>query len=340
MGHAHVARTGQWPTHLSGRCPGYPGRDPARLTALCSAAPRAAGRLVAVPGVVEYRGVDGRAERHAVAVRVTQWMGDRVPRHSAGFRTSQKFFRPPTRRISLELLDLSRLDFEATNNSLETLLDEPGVGRVTIYPVFSKPFCRMLAHRAQSAAQFDRQRSETEKAARSGSRIPCAAAVAVSRCRATAVEESPRVSPNLQRMLDGEPKSLKIRPYLAARACTLAPGSVDDPELPAKIRERFLESLTEQGPSLSVESLKDAAPLFERSLKADLETRAAVELAVASSYIPQAGGQEKARPLADKASAWPDGIGDELPANADGLWACIITIGWKPMCAPRSPGAH
>ena len=79
-----------------------------------------------------------------------------------------------------------------------------------------------------------------------------------------------------KRMLGSEPKSLKIRPYLVARACTLAPDSVDDAELPAKTSAQELQQSANdfgrspnKALSLSVESLQDAAPLFERSLKAD-----------------------------------------------------------------------
>ena len=131
-----------------------------------------------------------------------------------------------------------------------------------------------------------------------------------------------------KRMLDGATNALKMRPYLVARACTLAPDSVDDAELPTKTSAQELQqsanefwSLTEQGALLyRLNRFKDAAPLFERSLKVEPRPGAAVVnwlwLALASHKL---GDKEKARHWLDKAATWLDGIGDELPANADGL---------------------
>jgi serine/threonine-protein kinase len=128
-----------------------------------------------------------------------------------------------------------------------------------------------------------------------------------------------------QLMLDGA-KGSKMRSYLAARACTLAPDAVDDAGLPAAVSSRELLrsatafwSLTERGAlGCRANRSREAVPLLERSLRADHRPGAAVVnwlwLALASHAL---GEREQARRWLEKAGAWLDAVGDELPADAD-----------------------
>ena len=131
-----------------------------------------------------------------------------------------------------------------------------------------------------------------------------------------------------QGMLEGANSALKLRPYLVARACTLAPGSVANAQLPAKVSAGELMasptvfwSLTEQG---AVECrrnrFREAVALFNRSLDVDSRSGPAVLnwlwLALASHNL---GENERARRWLDKADAFLDTVGSEMPANAEDL---------------------
>jgi tetratricopeptide (TPR) repeat protein len=132
-----------------------------------------------------------------------------------------------------------------------------------------------------------------------------------------------------QRMLDGAHNALKLRPYLVGRACTLAPGSVANAELPAKVSAGELManptvfwSLTEQGAvDCRRNRLREAVALFNRSLDVDGRSGTAVVnwlwLALASHKL---GENERARRWLDKADAFLDSVGSELPANAEHLF--------------------
>jgi tetratricopeptide (TPR) repeat protein len=113
-----------------------------------------------------------------------------------------------------------------------------------------------------------------------------------------------------------------LRPYLVARACTLAPDSADDPELPARLsRDELLRSpgafwsLTEQaalqirgGPSSNV------VVLLERSLVADGRPgRAVVSWLWLALANQQGGNAAEARRWLEKASRWLDQQGDRMP---------------------------
>jgi serine/threonine-protein kinase len=129
-----------------------------------------------------------------------------------------------------------------------------------------------------------------------------------------------------QRMLAGAPNALQLRSYLVARACTLAPDSVADANMPARasMAELMLASsafwsLTEQGALLCRQNQpREAMPCFERSLKADERPGSAVLnwlwLSLASHNL---GEKEQARRWLDKANRWLDRLGDAMPANAE-----------------------
>jgi serine/threonine-protein kinase len=123
-------------------------------------------------------------------------------------------------------------------------------------------------------------------------------------------------------------KKFKMRPYLVARACTLAPGAVDDlapvsqlSEVELKAYAKSFWSLTETG-ALALQSNRgqEAAALFEMSLKAEAKPGAAVLnclwLALAHHKL---GNNEQARVWLEKAGAWLDTLGGQFPTNADAL---------------------
>jgi serine/threonine-protein kinase len=120
-----------------------------------------------------------------------------------------------------------------------------------------------------------------------------------------------------------------LRPYLAARACTLAPGSTDDPTQPLRLSAKELESnnergdaqfwaLTEQG-ALAVRAgrFPEALPLLERSLTADGRPGRAVLnwlwLALAHQKL---GKSDEARRWLDKAAEWLDQQGGQMPLES------------------------
>jgi tetratricopeptide (TPR) repeat protein len=115
-----------------------------------------------------------------------------------------------------------------------------------------------------------------------------------------------------------------MRPYLAARACTLAPDSANDPARPANLSRNELQqsgtefwSLTEQA-ALQVRAgrPRDAIPLLERSLTADGRPGRAVLnwLWLALAY-QKLGKAEEARRWLDRAAGWLDQQGDRMPLD-------------------------
>jgi tetratricopeptide (TPR) repeat protein len=128
-------------------------------------------------------------------------------------------------------------------------------------------------------------------------------------------------------MLDAG-RNNKMRAYLVARACTLAPGSVDDLAPVVRVSAGELRStlgafwsLTEQG-ALCYRGgrVQDAVSLFGKSLEAETRPGASVLnwlwLALAHEKF---GATDKARSYLDRAGGWLDSLGGEFPANADAL---------------------
>src|SRR5262249_16465781 len=115
-----------------------------------------------------------------------------------------------------------------------------------------------------------------------------------------------------------------LRPYLAARACTLAPNSADDPARPANLSRNELQqsgtegwSLTEQA-ALQVRAGRagEAVPLLERSLMGDGRRGRAVLnwLWLALAY-QKLGKAEEAQRWLDRAAGWLDQQGDRMPLD-------------------------
>jgi tetratricopeptide (TPR) repeat protein len=121
----------------------------------------------------------------------------------------------------------------------------------------------------------------------------------------------------------------QMRPYLAARACTLAPDSTDDPTQPARLSATDLERDDERGaaPSWALTEQaalhfragrsEEAVPLLERSLVADGRPGRAVLswlwLALARQKM---GKRDEARRWLDKAADWLDQQGGHMPAQS------------------------
>jgi hypothetical protein len=113
-----------------------------------------------------------------------------------------------------------------------------------------------------------------------------------------------------------------MRPYLAAHACTLAPGSTEDPAAPGRLSLEELKankdapwSLTETAALVvRARDFERAGPLLEQSLAADGRPGTAVVswlwLALAHQ---QAGRTEEARRWLGKAASWLDEQGDRMP---------------------------
>jgi tetratricopeptide (TPR) repeat protein len=122
----------------------------------------------------------------------------------------------------------------------------------------------------------------------------------------------------------------KMRSYLAARACTLAPDSADDPELPRRLSQGELQgsknefwSLTEQA-ALHVRAgrFQDAIPLLEASLRVEGRPARAVLswLWLALAYQKQ-GKAAEARRWLKKAVNWLDQQGGQMPLDANSMGA-------------------
>jgi serine/threonine-protein kinase len=120
----------------------------------------------------------------------------------------------------------------------------------------------------------------------------------------------------------------KLRPYLAARACTLASGSVPEMALVAKLAAIVASSevharwwLTEQGAlCCRTKRYQDAVLVLGKSLRATSKPGAQVLnwywLALANYKL---GDQNEARSWLTKAVAWLDSVGEEMPSNANAL---------------------
>jgi serine/threonine-protein kinase len=131
-----------------------------------------------------------------------------------------------------------------------------------------------------------------------------------------------------KRMLEGAPSALQLRSYLVARACTLAPDSVEDPALPELVSKQELEqfrttfwSRTEQGAlHHRAKRYEEAIRMLDRSIQAESRPGAAVLnwLWLALTY-QKLGDVDEARRWLDRAVVFLDAQGDELPANADAL---------------------
>jgi serine/threonine-protein kinase len=123
-------------------------------------------------------------------------------------------------------------------------------------------------------------------------------------------------------------KKKNIRGYLVARMCTLASDPAVDvglsaamggPELMINAKKSW--SLTEQGALYyRTKHFKEALPRFHDSLRAEPKPGAAVLnwlwLALACHQL---GETDEARSWLNKAATWLDGVGMELPSNADAL---------------------
>jgi len=129
-------------------------------------------------------------------------------------------------------------------------------------------------------------------------------------------------------MLEGAAKAPKMRPYLVARAGTLAPDSVEDSMRLLQVSTQKLQqfaksfwSLTEQGAlNYRTNRFKEAVPLLKRSIQEEPKHGAAVVnwLWLALAYHKM-GEPEEARRWLDKAGAWLDSMGNALPGNAADL---------------------
>jgi hypothetical protein len=113
-----------------------------------------------------------------------------------------------------------------------------------------------------------------------------------------------------------------MRPYIAAHACTLAPGSTEDPAAPGRISLEELQangdapwSLTESAALLVRAGHSERAlALLERSLAADGRPgRAVVSWLWLALGYHQAGRTEEARRWLGKAAAWLDQQGGWMP---------------------------
>jgi tetratricopeptide (TPR) repeat protein len=131
-----------------------------------------------------------------------------------------------------------------------------------------------------------------------------------------------------KRMLEGSPKVPRMRGYLVARACTLAPDSVDDAALLSQVSAKELQdaaktfwSLTEQG-ALHYRSnrFREAERSLKQSLRVETRPGASVLnwLWLAMAY-QKMGENDEARHWLNKAASWMDQYGNEMPPNAEVL---------------------
>jgi hypothetical protein len=114
----------------------------------------------------------------------------------------------------------------------------------------------------------------------------------------------------------------KMRSYLAARVCTLAPNSADDPERPGRLSQVELQgsknefwSLTEQA-ALHVRAgrVQEAAPLLEGSLRIDgRPARAVLSWLWLALATQKQGKATEARRWLGKAANWLDQQGGQMP---------------------------
>jgi hypothetical protein len=122
----------------------------------------------------------------------------------------------------------------------------------------------------------------------------------------------------------------QMRPYHAARACTLSPGSREDVVKPHQVSAKELTSnytqfwsLTERGAlSVRIGLVNESVKLLQDSLVADGRPGRAVVnwlwLALAHKQLDQ---PEEARRWLGKAANWLDQQGGRMPADTPGLRA-------------------
>jgi serine/threonine-protein kinase len=137
--------------------------------------------------------------------------------------------------------------------------------------------------------------------------------------------DRPGYTRRCERMIELHGKSLALRSYHVARACTLAPESVADLSLVKRMASKELResaqqfwSLTEQGAlAYRAGRFQDAVLLFERSLRANPKPGAAVLnwlwLSLADERL---GKTDDARQWLEKAQQWLDQYRDGMPPNA------------------------
>lgn len=119
-----------------------------------------------------------------------------------------------------------------------------------------------------------------------------------------------------------------MRPYLVARACTLAPDSADDPELPGRLSSRELLqsrnaywSLTEQAAlAFRAGQFQEAVPLLEGSITADGRPgRAVVNWLWLALVYHRTGKNDEALRQLDKAAGWLDQQGGRMPLETSAM---------------------
>jgi hypothetical protein len=119
-----------------------------------------------------------------------------------------------------------------------------------------------------------------------------------------------------------------MRPYLVARACTLAQDSTADWELPGRLSRNELTrspdafwSLTEQAAlQLRGTQYTEVIKLLERSLAADGRPgRAVVNWLWLALAFQKDGNASEARQWLDKATRWLDQQGDRMPRETADL---------------------
>ncbi len=127
-------------------------------------------------------------------------------------------------------------------------------------------------------------------------------------------------------LLERANKASRIRPYLVARVCTLAPDSVENPLLPSQISADELQrsakefwSLTEQGALHYRENrFEKAKSFFEASLRVEKKRGSAILnwLWLAMTYH-KLNNMSEARKWLEKACHWLDLQGNTLPSNIE-----------------------
>src|SRR5262249_37332611 len=120
----------------------------------------------------------------------------------------------------------------------------------------------------------------------------------------------------------------RMRPYLAARACTLAPGSADATDVPSRLCQDELQrsatafwSLTEQG-ALHVRAgqFQQAIPLLARSLVVDGRPgRAVLNWLWLAIAFEKMGKVDEGRRWRDKAVGWLDQQAGRMPRETTAL---------------------
>jgi hypothetical protein len=142
-------------------------------------------------------------------------------------------------------------------------------------------------------------------------------------------------------MLDRCQTKPQMRPYLAARACTLAPDSTEDPTQPVRLSAKELEihnereavpywALTEQAAlKFRTGRYGDVVPLLERSLAVDGRPGRTVLnwLWLAITY-QKMGKHEEARRWLDRAANWLDQQGSRMPRETSSMSLGSDRLNW------------